>query len=184
MPCRLTERNFPADHLRFADHIIVLNKEGSIAEQGTLEQVSTSGGYVQRLASLPAPETSRQEVLELSEEIYQELGLSNEEDELGSGRQTSDLQVYTYYIRVAGGWTFSIYLVICGAYTLGLSFPGRCCRKLPSCQSTNTICSLAIWLQWWTDFNAKYPNENISYWLGVYFGLAALAVVGCMASDW
>ncbi|KID73703.1 ABC transporter, partial [Metarhizium brunneum ARSEF 3297] len=152
-------------HLRFADHIVVLNKEGSIAEQGTLEQVSASGGYVQRLASLPAVETSRQELLELPEEIYQELGLSNEEDELGSARKTSDFQVYAYYIKVAGTWTFSIYIFICAAYTFGLSFP-------------------SIWLQWWTDYNAKHPNENIGYWLGIYFGLAALAVVGCMGSDW
>ncbi|KAK9443505.1 ABC transporter [Metarhizium brunneum] len=152
-------------HLRFADHIVVLNKEGSIAEQGTLEQVSASGGYVQRLASLPAVETSRQELLELPEEIYQELGLSNEEDELGSARKTSDFQVYAYYIKVAGTWTFSIYIFICAAYTFGLSFP-------------------SIWLQWWTDYNAKHLNENIGYWLGIYFGLAALAVVGCMGSDW
>ncbi|KAH0593670.1 hypothetical protein MHUMG1_08420 [Metarhizium humberi] len=152
-------------HLRFADHIVVLNKEGSIAEQGTLEQVSASGGYVQRLASLPAVETSRQELLELPEEIYRELGLSNEEDVLGSARKTSDFQVYAYYIKVAGTWTFSIYIFICVAYTFGLSFP-------------------SIWLQWWTDYNAKHPNENIGYWLGIYFGLAALAVVGCMGSDW
>ncbi|KIE00725.1 ABC transporter, partial [Metarhizium majus ARSEF 297] len=152
-------------HLRFADHIVVLNKEGSITEQGTLEQVSASGGYVQRLASLPAVETSRQELLELPEEIYQELGLSNEEDELGSARKTSDFQVYAYYIKVAGTWTFSIYIFICAAYTFGLSFP-------------------SIWLQWWTDYNSKHPNEKIGYWLGIYFGLAALAVVGCMGSDW
>lgn len=44
--------------------------------------------------------------------------------------------------------------------------------------------SLAIWLQWWTKANEKHPNERIGYWVGVYFGLAALAVIGCMASDW
>lgn len=154
-----------AGHLRFADHIIVLNKDGSIAEQGTLEQISRSGGYVQRLASLPTAETSRHEVLELPEDMHRELGLADEDDEQGSGRETSDLQVYTYYIKVAGGWTFSIYLFICAAYTFGLSFP-------------------SIWLQWWTDYNTKHPNENIEYWLGVYFGLAALAVLGCMGSDW
>lgn len=130
MPCLLTKYS-SVGHLRFADHIVVLNKEGSIAEQGTLEQVSTSGGYVQRLASLPAVETSRQELLELPEEIYQELGLSNEEDELGSARTTSDFQVYAYYIKVAGTWTFSIYIFICAAYTFGLSFPCRCSRVRP-----------------------------------------------------
>ncbi|KAL7917975.1 ABC transporter [Trichoderma austrokoningii] len=155
-----------ASHLRFADHIIVLNKQGSIAEQGTLEQVSKSGGYVQHPASPPAAvDMSQKKLLELPEEIYHELHLSNQEDELAPGRQTSDLQLFTYYIRVAGGWTFSIYLLVCVAYTLGLSFP-------------------SIWVQWWTGYNAKHPNENLGYWLGVYFGVAALAVVGCMASDW
>ncbi|KAK2608934.1 hypothetical protein QQS21_002510 [Conoideocrella luteorostrata] len=153
-----------AGHLRFADHIIVLNNEGGIVGQGTLEEVSASDGYVQRLATLPAAATSRPE-LELSEETYRELGLPDEDDELGSSRQTSDFQVYTYYIQAAGGWTFSIYLLICTAYTFGLDFP-------------------SIWLQWWTDFNVKHPNENIGYWLGVYFALAGLAIVGCMGSDW
>ncbi|TWU72930.1 hypothetical protein ED733_000994 [Metarhizium rileyi] len=154
-----------AGHLRFADDIIVLNKDGSVAEHGTLEQVSTSDGYVQRLANLPAAKTTRQEMLELPEEVYRELGLSDEADEMGSGRQTSDLQVCLYYIRVAGAWTFSIYLLICAAYTFGLSFP-------------------SIWLQWWTNSNVEHPNEHIDYWLGIYFALAALAVVGCMGSDW
>lgn len=127
VPLSLTEFVL-AGHLRFADHIVVLNKEGGISEQGTLEQVSASGGYVQRLASLPAAVTSRPE-LELSEETYRELGLPDEEDDLGSSRQTSDFQVYIYYIRVAGGWTFSVYLIICAAYTFGLSFPCRCSRN-------------------------------------------------------
>lgn len=65
-------------------------------------------------------------MLELPEDMYRELGLADEDDERGSGRETSDLQVYTYYIKVAGGWTFSIYLLICAAYTFGLSFPCRC----------------------------------------------------------
>uniref|UniRef100_A0A8H7NNV7 ABC transporter n=1 Tax=Bionectria ochroleuca TaxID=29856 RepID=A0A8H7NNV7_BIOOC len=154
-----------AGHLRYADHIIVLNTEGDIAEQGTLEDVSASGGYVHRLESLPVAETSRQETLEVPEEVYQELGLENEDDELDASHRASDWQVYTYYIRVAGVWTFSAYLVICAAYIFGLSFP-------------------SIWLQWWTHYNKEHPNDNIGYWLGVYFALASLAIAGCMASDW
>lgn len=176
-------KQYLVGHLRFADHIVVLDKEGGIAEQGTFEQISASGGYVQRLASLPPAVTSRPE-LELSEETYRELGLPDEEDELDSSRQTSDLEVYTYYIQVAGGWTFSIYLIICAAYTFGLSFPCRCSRNSLHFRLTNSVLRLAIWLQWWTDFNAQYPNEKVGYWLGVYFGLAALAVLGCMGSDW
>ncbi|KAG5953563.1 hypothetical protein E4U53_004782 [Claviceps sorghi] len=154
-----------AGHLRFADHIIVLSQDGVVAEQGTLDQVSRSGGYVQRLASSPTNQTSKHEVLELSDDVYRELGLANEDEEHDSSHQTGDFQVYIYYIKVAGEKTFLIYLVICVAYTFGLSFP-------------------SIWLQWWTNFNTEHPNENIAYWISVYFSLALLAVVGCMASDW
>lgn len=77
---------------------------------------------MQRLASQPAAETARPE-LELSEETYRELGLPDEEDEMDSTRQTSDFQVYAYYIKTAGAWTFTIYMIICAAYIFGLNFP-------------------------------------------------------------
>jgi hypothetical protein len=36
----------------------------------------------------------------------------------------------------------------------------------------------AVWLQWWVKANETHPNERIGYWLGVYGGLAGLAIVG------
>ncbi|KAK8064708.1 hypothetical protein PG994_007346 [Apiospora phragmitis] len=172
-----------ANHLRYADHIIVLNKEGCIAEQGTLEQVSASGSYVKQLESMPVVQTARPEP-ELLEETHRELGLPDEEDKLESSHKTSDFQAGVYYAQMAGKGTIAIYLCICAAYIFGLSSP---CKSSCAINLTSSlICSLllAIWLQWWTDANAKYPNENIGYWLGVYLGLAALAVISCMASDW
>ncbi|KAG6119070.1 hypothetical protein E4U13_007997 [Claviceps humidiphila] len=153
-----------AGHLRFADHIIILNQDGVVSEQGTFDQVSTSGGYLQHLSNLSSSTTSRHEAPELSGDVYRELGLENEVEEQVSGRQTSDLQIYSYYIRVAGKLNFCVYVLICAAYTFGLSFP-------------------SIWLQWWTDYNTNHPNGSIEYWLSVYFGLAALAIFGCMTSD-
>ncbi|KAG6092442.1 hypothetical protein E4U30_005419 [Claviceps sp. LM220 group G6] len=153
-----------AGHLRFADHIIVLNRNGEVAEQGTFDEVSKSGGYLQHLANLPTSTSSRHEAPELSGDVYRELGLENEVEEQVSGRQTSDLQIYSYYIRVAGKSNFCVYVLICAAYTFGLNFP-------------------SIWLQWWTDYNTNHPNGSIEYWLSVYFGLAALAIFGCMTSD-
>lgn len=116
-----------AGHLRFADHIIVLNQDGVVAEQGTFDKVSKSGGYLQHLANLPSATgtISRHEAPELSGDVYRELGLEKEVEEQVSGRQTSDLQIYSYYIRVAGKLNFCVYVLICAAYTFGLNFPCR-----------------------------------------------------------
>lgn len=117
-----------ASHLHFADHIVVLSEDGTIAEQGTLDEVSSSGGYVQKLAGLPPPSTSRPE-LELSEETLEELELPDEDEEADSSRKAGDLKVYNYYIQIAGPWTFWFYIAACAAFIFGLSFP---------CESTFT----------------------------------------------
>lgn len=35
----------------------------------------------------------------------------------------------------------------------------------------------------WTNANAVHPNEDIGYWLGVYGALAAITLLGCLATD-
>ncbi|CAI6082463.1 unnamed protein product, partial [Clonostachys chloroleuca] len=151
-------------HLNFADHIIVLNEDGTIAEQGTLEEVSAAGGYASRLANLPAPSTARPE-LELSKETLEELELPGDDEEFDMSRSAGDFQVYKYYVQLAGPGTFLFYLLACAAFVFGLSFP-------------------SIWLQWWTNSNKEHPNENSAYWLSVYASLAALALGSCMLSDY
>lgn len=41
----------------------------------------------------------------------------------------------------------------------------------------------AVWLQWWVVSNAQDPNNRVGYWLGVYGGLAALALVTNVIAD-
>lgn len=43
---------------------------------------------------------------------------------------------------------------------------------------------LAVWLQWWVDANEQNPNARIGYWLGVFAGLACLAIVANIVGDW
>ncbi|KAH0592836.1 hypothetical protein MHUMG1_09481 [Metarhizium humberi] len=148
-----------------SNYIVILNKDGTVAEQGTRDSLSTSGGYIERLSSIVQGTTIRPE-LELTEETLQELGLPDEDEEQDvTSRGTSDWRIYSYFIHVAGKWTFLLYLFGCACFIFGLNFP-------------------SIWLQWWTNANAKTPNDKIGYWLGIYGLLGALAVLGCFASDW
>ncbi|KFG85665.1 ABC transporter [Metarhizium anisopliae] len=158
-------QQWKVNHVQYADYIVILNKDGTVAEQGTRDSLSTSGGYIERLSGIVQGATVRPE-LELTEETLQELGLPDEDEEQDvTSRGTSDWRIYAYFIHVAGKWTFLLYLFGCACFIFGLNFP-------------------SIWLQWWTNANAKTPNDKIGYWLGIYGLLGALAVLGCFASDW
>ncbi|KAG8410254.1 hypothetical protein J3458_017969 [Metarhizium acridum] len=173
------------NHIQYADYIVILNKDGTVAEQGTKDSLSASGGYIERLAGIVQGTTARPELL-LGEETLQELGLPDEDEEQDvTSRGTSDWRIYAYFIHVAGKWTFLLYLFGCACFIFGLNFP---CKLMTGkvfttyWQVANT--AIAIWLQWWTNANAERPNDKIGYYVGIYSLLGALAVLGCFGSDW
>ncbi|PHH89568.1 hypothetical protein CDD83_5759 [Cordyceps sp. RAO-2017] len=144
------------------DYIILLDKNGTIVEQGTPENVSITAGGALNLADQPITATSRPE-LEIPEDALAELELLDEQ-EPESTRRAGDMRIYAYYAKTAGWWTTSIYLLACAAFVYGAIFP-------------------SVWLQWWTNANATEPNERIGYWLGVYGVLAAVTMIGCTLAD-
>lgn len=152
-----------ASHLQFADKVIILNEEGEIAQQGTLENAS-SCDFIQKLTDLPPVTTSRP-ALEISEEAMQDIGVPlDSEEEPEPKRHSGDLKVYAFYAKIAGGWSIALYILACSAFVFGVNFP-------------------SVWLQNWTNYNAKHPNEHISYYLGVYGALAGITLLGCSLAD-
>ncbi|KAF4592615.1 ABC transporter [Ophiocordyceps camponoti-floridani] len=151
-----------AHHLSYADHIICLDKDGRISEQGPLEKLSIAADGLQSLANQPVIETSRPE-LDIPEDALHELEMLDDqqpEDTRGAG----DMKIYAYYAKTAGWIVTSIYLLACIGFVFGAIFP-------------------SVWLQWWTNANAEHPNERIGYWLGVYGVLAACTLIGCVLAD-
>ncbi|GBF62869.1 ABC transporter [Trichophyton mentagrophytes] len=151
-----------ANHLSFADNIIFLDENGEIARQGNLESLSADDDIKQLANQCQTATTSRPEP-QLSEDVLHELEIL-EDPELESSRMTGDMKVYAYYAKNAGWWTISLYLLACCAFVVGVTFP-------------------SLWLQWWTNANEARPNERIGYWLGVYGGLAFLAIFSATLSD-
>ncbi|KAJ5819793.1 hypothetical protein N7474_005384 [Penicillium riverlandense] len=89
--------------LSYADHIIAMGSEGSIVEQGRLEELEASGGYVTLLKSRYRSDTSDDQtntqqnqaaavVLAGSEDAS---GINTMEEELT--RQNGDFSLYLYY---------------------------------------------------------------------------------------
>ncbi|KAI1054931.1 hypothetical protein LB506_006671 [Fusarium annulatum] len=156
------------DFLSSADHIICLNKDGKISEQGTFSDLKDTGGYVH---SLLRDGVHRDEVSTLATGNIKEQASkkaqappkqqANEED---MRRQRGDSTVYRYYFSSTGGLFMIVLLVLEIIWAFLESFP-------------------TIWLKFWTDDNA-HGNGQAGYYLGIYAALQVTAVIWFAVLIW
>lgn len=163
--------------LPFADHIIVLNDKGQIAEQGSFSELNVGSGYLSSLDLPPAEWRVRSQgpltldhLLVAAPEDYLPMVphtkemVEDPDSEFEANKRTGDLSIYAYYAKSVGWIAVVTFLVAISAYVFCISFP-------------------QIWLGWWADENARAPNSRLGYWLGIYalLGVAGLAslVVSC-----
>ncbi|KAL1981958.1 hypothetical protein VTN96DRAFT_1970 [Rasamsonia emersonii] len=158
-----------AKRLPYADHIVVLNAEGRIAEQGNFHVLSATGGYVSSF-NLPRPDwdycveestlktvpkpTADQNTIQTSEDFEAE-----------ANRQTGDFSIYRYYLGSVGWLPIMIFVVCISSFIFCISFP-------------------SIWLKWWAASNVQYPYEQTNYYLGIYVMLGVLALISLIISCW
>lgn len=160
--------------LPFADHIIVLNDKGQVAEQGSFKDLNASGGFVSSL-DLPAaewnldpketnldrlvPTTAKAAVGSLSKNE------TPQEAEFEANKRTGDLSIYSYYAGSVGWFAVIVFIVSICSYAFCISFP-------------------QIWLAWWAEANAKKPNSRLGYWLGIYALLGVVGLASLVISCW
>lgn len=152
-----------AKHLHYADYIIVLNKDGTVAQQGSADFITNNNEYVQRLAGQPLSSSPLH--AKPTSDALEEYGIKDQDLNPDNARATGDASSYIYYIRMSGVWTFSVYLSICVLCVVSFRFP-------------------ALWIQEWTNANVEHPHENIGYWIGVLVATATSAFLCCIISDW
>ncbi|KAI9709499.1 MAG: hypothetical protein M1820_003259 [Bogoriella megaspora] len=156
-----------------ADHIIAINGEGKVSEQGSFEQLKLTGGYTSMFGlSSNAPKTNPEDDTQklsktdtskgaTQQDALPELPVADDD----ASRRTGDTSVYIYYIQ-AIGWVPTIIFFACiSCYVFGIAFPN-------------------IWVKWWAQANATAPNENLGYWLGIYGLLGAVALICLIVSCW
>ncbi|CAG8957988.1 hypothetical protein HYFRA_00000331 [Hymenoscyphus fraxineus] len=171
--------------LPYADHIIVLDSERKVSEQGTFSGLNEVGGYVASLnlsppdwkedtdAILPfydgagkSGKTPYREAA-FSEKLDFELLPEEEEEAItdDASRRVGDTSVYIYYFK-AVGWLPTIIFVVgmCGFVV---------CFSLPP-----------IWVRWWAKDNALYPNAHMAYYLGIYGLLGGLSLICLIVAGW
>lgn len=160
--------------LPFADHIIALNEKGNIAEQGSFEDLNTSGGFVSSLDLPPAEwsldpkETSLDRLVPTAAKAAVGTLSKNETpqaEEFEANKRTGDLSIYSYYAGSVGWLAVVVFIVSICSYVFCISFP-------------------QIWLAWWAEANAKKPNQNLGYWLGIYAMLGVVGLTSLVISCW
>ncbi|KAF5561502.1 multidrug resistance-associated 1 [Fusarium phyllophilum] len=153
--------SYIVDFLWSADHIICLNNDGEISEQGTFSDLKDTDGYVHSSLRdrVHRGEASTLETDDIKEQASKKAQATpkqqaNEED---TRRQRGDSTVYRYYFSSTGGSFMIVLLVLEIIWAFLESFP-------------------TIWLKFWTDDNAN-GNDQAGYYLGIYTALQVTAVI-------
>nr|RBQ93412.1 hypothetical protein FVER53263_06312 [Fusarium verticillioides] len=149
------------DFLSSADHIICLNKNGKISEQGSFSDLKDTDGHVHSLlrdrihrgesSTLTTDDIKEQTSKEAQETPKQQ---TREED---MRRQRGDSTIYRYYFSSTGALFMIVLIVLEIIWAFLESFP-------------------TIWLKFWTDDNAG-GNSQAGYFLGIYTALQVTAVI-------
>lgn len=119
-----------AKRLPYCDHIIALNKEGKIAEQGTFEKLNVSGGYVSGF-DLPladwdfTPEKHTYEAPPRYTERQTSSKVTEDDIQAQANRRTGDTAIYLYYIGSVGWIPTIIFVVSIVIFIFGISFPSK-----------------------------------------------------------
>ncbi|KAI9726756.1 MAG: hypothetical protein M1828_000612 [Chrysothrix sp. TS-e1954] len=141
-----------------SDHVIMLDGDGRITKQGPPRSCKVDSAKVESAISVSSI-TPTVPTFENERRVINGGDLNAD-----TTRRTGDLAVYTYFIRMVGCKATMLYLLLCAAYIATTSFS-------------------PVWLQRWTNANAKNPNERTGYWLGIYGGIAAAAIAAYLLSD-
>ncbi|ETS74059.1 hypothetical protein PFICI_13925 [Pestalotiopsis fici W106-1] len=145
-------------YLPASDAIIVLAKDGQIAQQGTFGDLKNTDGYVRDLALEQIARAKAMEDEDTTDgaESKPKVEAANENSEaLDLKRQTGDISLYTFYFKSVSWFLAVFWLALAILYT-GLS-------KIPD-----------VWIRIWAE---QGMNNNSGYYFGSYFALSFSSVL-------
>ncbi|KKP03904.1 hypothetical protein THAR02_03992 [Trichoderma harzianum] len=116
-----------AHRLRYSDQIFVLSVEGVPLEQGTLDTLTASNGYIASLYS--SSESNGQDSQELQGDTTKEknmvvAGQPMNDAQHGESQQAKDRAIYGYYYKAIGAMHSSIFAMTAVAFGVFLKIPG------------------------------------------------------------
>ncbi|KAL4766171.1 putative ABC multidrug transporter [Aspergillus foveolatus] len=151
----------------FADHIIVLDKHGYVAEQGSFSSLNAAGGYISSFALNRASVDTKISTMHKNEPSnFTAYPTQRASDlELESYRGDGDMSIYLYYIQSVGWLPTVAFAVAITGFVFCISFP-------------------SIWVKWWASSNETNPGKHTGYYLGVYAMLGGVGMLCIVAGTW
>ena len=116
-------------HLKEADNLIVLSKDGRVEAQGRFEELVKKNEYIQSLSSISPEDSSIEESeesvsrLEGVQKMRRKSGETQREIVPNTPRGGRDISLYAYYIRSFGWWVFGLTVVFASLFVFCISFP-------------------------------------------------------------
>lgn len=111
--------------LSYADNIIALNPEGTIAEEGTFTELMGRSGYVSSLAARHKADNREVDDNTDPKQDNKDSTASPDSSPEESLRQTGDVEVYKYYFASIGWTSTAIYTVLIVLFAFFSLFPGK-----------------------------------------------------------
>jgi len=147
--------------LSYSDHVIAMSGDGRIVEQGSFEQLRSSGGYVQSLAArIKSEDTASSDEQRPDVSNGPAAFKSENEEEIEElNRQTRDFAVYTYYFGSIGWVTTAIFFAFVVLYGV-------------ASKMTEFL------ITFWTKAITTHGNEVNGSYIGLYAMLALLGLLG------
>lgn len=114
----------------YADHIVVLDKNGHVVEQGSFKALDATGGYVSSFA-LGLPDWGYKADLfpasGVQVETIEKPKIASTETEPGADTETQgkggDLSIYLYYVKAIGWIPTIVFIVAIASFVFCISFP-------------------------------------------------------------
>ncbi|OOQ90525.1 putative ABC multidrug transporter [Penicillium brasilianum] len=155
--------------LPYSDHIVVLDKTGCIAEQGSFSALNKTGGYVSSF-DLGAPDWDYKPKRYSASPSYSTVDSVEKEKEAiipepKKRDMGGDLSIYTYYVDAIGWFPALVFMVSMAIFVFSISFP-------------------SIWLKWWANSDTAEPKQHVGYYLGIYVMLGCVAMIALIVGCW
>ncbi|KAF9889189.1 hypothetical protein FE257_007502 [Aspergillus nanangensis] len=151
----------------YSDLVVALDTNGRVMEQGSFQDLNSTGGYVSSFA-LGAPQWEFEESRPSTPERDNiRRGPEKEPDEPmnetpGHG---GDMTIYLYYARSIGWVATLVFMMAITSFVFCISFP-------------------SLWVKWWASSNEAEPGTHTSYYLGIYGMLGGIGMISLIVGCW